>query len=66
MQTKDFDLASAHDLLQNCKKFFKDLRSDKSFNETIADARELADEIDVEAKLESTIPGHRVRKKNKM
>ncbi|XP_048510256.1 zinc finger MYM-type protein 1-like [Athalia rosae] len=63
LQTKGFDLASALDLLQNCKKFFEDLRSDKSFNETIVDARELADEINVEANFESTVPRHRVRRK---
>ncbi|XP_071051088.1 uncharacterized protein [Onthophagus taurus] len=65
MQTKDFDLASALDLLQNCKKFFKDLRSDKSFNESIIHARKLAAEIDIEATFESTISRHRIqRKKN--
>lgn len=62
MQTKDFDLASALDLLQNCKIFFKNLRSDSSFDETIIDAKELATEIDVEANFGSTITRHRVRR----
>ncbi|XP_071050791.1 uncharacterized protein [Onthophagus taurus] len=63
MQTKDFDQASALDLLKNCKKFFKDLRSDKSFNESLIAAGELAAEIDIEANFESTIPRHRIRRK---
>ncbi|XP_023214390.1 uncharacterized protein LOC111617309 [Centruroides sculpturatus] len=63
MQTKDFDLSFALDLLQNCKIFFKNLRSDSSFDKTIIDAKELATENDVEANFESTITRHHVRRR---
>ncbi|GFX73520.1 uncharacterized protein TNCV_2342251 [Trichonephila clavipes] len=56
LQTKDYDLPSAMELLKNCKDFFKDLRSDTAFNEMLCDARELADEIDIAANFELTQP----------
>ncbi|GFX78879.1 zinc finger MYM-type protein 1 [Trichonephila clavipes] len=64
LQTKDYDLQSAMELLKNCKDFFKDLRSDTAFNEMLCDARELADEIDIPANFELTQPRHRVRRRN--
>ncbi|GFT83206.1 zinc finger MYM-type protein 1 [Trichonephila clavipes] len=64
LQTKDYDLQSAMELLKNCKDFFMDLRSDTAFNEMFCDARELADEIDIPANFELTQPRHRVRRRN--
>lgn len=63
MQTKDYDLASAFEHIQDCKKFFKDLRSEKSFDETIVDARKMADEIEFATNFDSTIPRHPVIRK---
>ncbi|GFY34456.1 DUF4371 domain-containing protein [Trichonephila clavipes] len=54
LQTKDYDLPSAMELLKNCKDFFKDLRSDTAFNEMLCDARELTDEIDIPFNFELT------------
>ncbi|GFU38564.1 DUF4371 domain-containing protein [Trichonephila clavipes] len=64
LQTKDYYLPSAMELLKNCKDFFKDLRSDTAFNEMLCDARELADEIDIAVNFELTQPRRRVRRRN--
>ncbi|XP_067140985.1 uncharacterized protein [Centruroides vittatus] len=63
IKTKDFDLAFA--LLQNCKIFLKNLRSDSSFDKIIIDAKELATEIDVESNFGSTITRHHVRRRKR-
>ncbi|GFV02780.1 transposable element Tc3 transposase [Trichonephila clavipes] len=50
-----------HQLVLN---LFKDLGSDTAFNIMLCDAQELADEIDIPAKIELTQPRHTVRRKN--
>ncbi|GFW58251.1 uncharacterized protein TNCV_2634251 [Trichonephila clavipes] len=52
------------EFLKNRKDFFKDLRLDTALNETLCDAREFADEIDIPANFELTQPRHRVRRRN--
>ncbi|GFT61252.1 DUF4371 domain-containing protein [Trichonephila clavipes] len=64
LQTKDYDIPSAMELLRNCKKNFNGHRSDGAFAEMLCVAKELADEIDIAANFEVTQPRHRVRHKN--
>ncbi|GFS93054.1 hypothetical protein TNCV_532571 [Trichonephila clavipes] len=46
------------EFLKNRKDFFKDLRLDTALNETLCDAREFPDEIDIPANFELTHPRH--------
>ncbi|GFX77439.1 DUF4371 domain-containing protein [Trichonephila clavipes] len=64
LQTKDYDLQSAMELLKSRKDFFKDLRSETAINEMLCDAREFPDELDILANFELTQPRHTVRRKN--
>ncbi|GFX55793.1 uncharacterized protein TNCV_3428641 [Trichonephila clavipes] len=64
LQTEDYDLPYAMELLKNRKDFFKDLRLDTALNEMLCDAREFPDEIDIPAKFELTQPRHRVQRRN--
>ncbi|GFT08305.1 uncharacterized protein TNCV_1439051 [Trichonephila clavipes] len=54
LQTKDYDLPSAMELLKNRKDFFKDFRSDTAFKEMLCDAREFADELNIPTHFELT------------
>ncbi|GFW75888.1 DUF4371 domain-containing protein [Trichonephila clavipes] len=64
LQTEDYDLPSAIELLKKILRFFNDLGSDTAFNEMLCNARELADEIDIPANFELTQPRHTVRRRN--
>ncbi|EFA12991.1 Zinc finger MYM-type protein 1-like Protein [Tribolium castaneum] len=64
LQTQDYDLPTAMELLKNCTDFFKNLRSDEAFDNILCDAKELADEIDITDSFEITQPRHRIRRKN--
>ncbi|GFX71106.1 DUF4371 domain-containing protein [Trichonephila clavipes] len=64
LQTKDYDLPPAMELLRNCKDFFNDLQWDGAFAEMLCDAKELADKIDISVNFEVTQPRHRARHKN--
>ncbi|GFV47948.1 hypothetical protein TNCV_3044201 [Trichonephila clavipes] len=56
LQTEDYDLPSAMmEFLKNRKEFFKDLRLDTALNEMLCDAREFPDEIEILAKILSSI-----------
>lgn len=65
LQTVNFNMSQAIDMLSNCKLFFENLRSDEAFESIILEATELASEIDVEANFETTTPRHRVRSKKR-
>ncbi|XP_042912516.1 uncharacterized protein [Parasteatoda tepidariorum] len=65
LQTVNFDMSQAIDMLSNCKLFFENQRSDETFESIILEATELASEIHVEAYFETTTPRHRVRSKTR-
>lgn len=48
MQTQNFDLALAMNLLESTKIYFQHCRSDNFFNQVIEDAKKLADEINID------------------
>ncbi|GFS89302.1 transposable element Tcb2 transposase [Trichonephila clavipes] len=52
------------ELLRYCMDFFTDLRSDGAFAEMFCGAKELADEIDIPANFEVTLPRHSVHRQN--
>lgn len=64
MQSNDFDLGSVMHLLKTTNDFFQNSRSDEYFNQVLVDAKELANEVDIEASF-STAPRHRVRSKKR-
>lgn len=64
MQNKSINLKVCLDCLNKIKTYLTDLRSDKGFNEILVDARELAEELEIEPNFAS-IQTVRLRKKKK-
>lgn len=69
LPSKDFNLIGANDLLNSSLTFFKELRSDESFDNVILKAEKLEDlevtEINVRENIKLTAPCHRARSKKR-
>lgn len=65
LQSKQFDLAAAKDQLKTTKSYLQKLRSDEGFGSVLVDAREVAEELNIQATFETETLPTRLKKKKK-
>ncbi|KAJ8875338.1 hypothetical protein PR048_023233 [Dryococelus australis] len=56
LQRENMDTSTAVELIGKIKSFLQPMRSDKSFEETMVDAKETAETLDIEAQFPAELP----------